>query len=73
MADDIPLPLRVCIPCGNLYRRRPGSGIGITTNTGVCVVCGEETHTAPDYDFGGLRDEWRAHRNGTATTGAAKP
>lgn len=59
--SEFPLPLRVCVPCGNLYRRRPGTGLGITVSMDECAVCGEQKMCAPDYDFGGLRPEWKDH------------
>lgn len=53
-----------CNECGKRYSQTGADGRGCTTTQGECDVCGEETWISPQYDYGGLRDEWRSHRDG---------
>lgn len=61
--DKLPLPTRCCGACGKRYGKQPSKAICITMSKDTCEVCGEsDVWTAPEYDWGWLREGWRAEQ-----------
>lgn len=70
--DKQPLPVSVCSDCGKRYCKQPSKALYITVNKeSPCGVCGaSDVWVAPEYDYGWLREDWRAEHEALLSSAA---